>query len=233
MSWTVGSVMTRDVVTAAPDDTYKQLVSRLRAYRVGALPVVRRTGEVVGIVSEADLLLKEERPAPGPGGHLVHPHGNAARARARNATALMSSPVVTIGEEATLTEAARLMRKHGVKHLPVIDGSGCLVGVVSRIDLLESFLRSDESIAREVRERVLSAALAVDPDEVAVDVVDGVVRVCGTLETRSLARIAVRMTETLEGVVAVEDQLRWRLDDTHLDAGTSPLAPRLAASERP
>ena len=75
-------------------------------------------------MSEADPLLKEERPDAGPGGPLLHPHGNAARAEARNAAALVTAPAVTVGPEAALTEAARLMHRHHLKRLPVVDADG-------------------------------------------------------------------------------------------------------------
>jgi CBS domain-containing protein len=185
----------------------------------------------VGIVSEADLLLKEERPRRW-GGALVDPHGDAARATARAAAALMTSPVVTVRGEATLTQAARLMHEHHVKRLPVVDASGRLAGIVSRADLLLAFLRSDESIAEEVRDHVVVETLAIDPDEVRIDVDDGVVLLEGRVESRSLARILVRLAGAVEGVVGVDDRLRWSLDDSRLGVETPPLAEQLAADER-
>jgi CBS domain-containing protein len=232
MSWTVASLMTTDVVTVAPGATYKEVVERLHERGVSAVPVVDADRRVLGIVSEADLLLKEERPAPRPGGHLLDPHGDAARARARNAAALMSSPAVTVPSDATLTQAARLMHRHHVKRLPVVGPAGELVGIVSRADLLGAFLRSDQSIVEEVREAVVASTLAIDPGELEIGVEDGVVRLEGQLETRSLARILVRLVAAVEGVVGVDDRLRWRLDDTHLHAAASPLAERLSAGER-
>lgn len=232
MSWNVAAVMTTDVVTVAPGAVYKEVVERLRDHRVSAVPVVDAERRVIGIVSEADLLLKEERPVSGPGGPLVHPHGDAARAEARSAAALMSSPAVTVGPEATLTEAARLMHRKHVKRLPVVDADGRLVGIVSRADLLQVFLRSDESIAKEVREDVLRHALATDPDSVGVTVEEGVARLEGQVETRSLARIAARLVRAVEGVVAVDNRLRWKLDDTVFEVPLHPLAPRYSADER-
>lgn len=232
MSWTVASVMTNDVVTVAPGATYKEIAERMHERGVSAVPVVDADRRVVGIVSEADLLLKEERPAQRPGGHLLDPHGEAAKAKARNAAALMTSPAVTVGSHATLTEAARLMHRRHVKRLPVVDEAGALVGIVSRADLLSVFLRSDESIAHEVREDVLARTLAIDPDELQIGVQDGVVRLEGQLETRSLARILVRLVAAVEGVVGVDDRLRWRLDDTGIRPDLPPLALRLSASER-
>lgn len=232
MSWTIAAVMTADVVTVAPDATYKEVVERMHERRVSAVPVVDRERRVLGIISEADLLLKEERPAHRPGGHLLDPHGDAARATARNAAALMTSPAVTVTPQATLTQAARLMHRHQVKRLPVVGPDGTLAGIVSRADLLTAFLRSDESIAGEVREHVVAETLSIDPDTVGIRVDDGVVRLEGELETRTLARILVRLVAAVEGVVGVDDRLRWRLDDTGLGLEAPPLAERLSAAER-
>jgi CBS-domain-containing membrane protein len=232
MSWSVASVMTKDVMSVSPGTAYKEIVERLRERSVSAVPVIETDGRVVGIVSEADLLLKEERPASGPGGTLLHPHGDAARAQGRNAASIMTADVVTVGPGATLTEAARLMHGRGVKRLPVVDGEGRLVGIVSRADLLQPFLRSDESIAREVRADVLRRTLAVDPDSIAVTVTDGVVRLEGELETRSLCQIVERLVAAVEGLVGVDDRLTWRVDDRWVRPEPPPLALRYTADER-
>jgi CBS domain-containing protein len=233
MSWTVATVMTTDVVTVGPDTVYKEVVQRMRDHRVSAVPVVDAERRVIGVVSEADLLLKEERPDRPLGGSLVHPHGDAARAEARSAAALMASPAVTVSPEATLTVAARLMHHRHVKRLPVVDADGRLVGIVSRADLLQVFMRSDDSIAAEVRNDVLRHALAIDPETVTIAVEKGVVRLEGQVETKSLVPIAARLVGAVEGVVAVENRLRWKLDDTAFEVPQHPLAPRYPADERP
>jgi len=178
------------------------------------------------------MLLKEERPAPRPGGPLLDPHGAAAKALARNAGALMSSPAVTVQVTTTLTEAARLMHRRHVKRLLVVDDQGRLVGIVSRADLLQAFIRSDDSLAREVRDEVILGTLVIDPDQVHVGVVDGVVRLEGEVETRSLARILTRLVKAVEGVVGVDDRLTWRLDDSRIRPEPTPLAVRFSADER-
>jgi CBS-domain-containing membrane protein len=235
MSWNVASVMTRDVVAVAPDAPYKEVVERLHERGVSAVPVVDADRRVLGIVSEADLLLKEERVLQWPGERLLDPHGDAARAAARSAAGLMTSPAVTVESRASLTQAARLMHRHHVKRLPVVDSTGRLVGIVSRGDLLLAFLRSDESIAGEVREHVLTDTLSIDPDDLGVRVEDGVVRLEGRLETRSLARILVRLVAAVEGVVGVvgvDHRLSWRLDDVGLRPEAPPLTEQLSAAER-
>ncbi|MBO0684895.1 MAG: CBS domain-containing protein, partial [Candidatus Dormibacteraeota bacterium] len=95
MAWNVGSAMTRDVETVQPNAPFKEIVERMRRRRVSALPVVDARGRVIGMVSEADLMLKEERPAafawlPESG------RGDQTKALARNAASLMTSPALTV-----------------------------------------------------------------------------------------------------------------------------------------
>lgn len=210
MSWNVASVMTRDVVSVPPDATYKEIAGRLHDRGISALPVVDANGQVLGIVSEADLLLKEERPAPRPGSELLDRHGDAAKSMARNAAGLMTSPAVAVPSTATLRQAASLMHRRNVKRLPVVDATGALVGIVSRSDLLKAFLRSDASIVREIHEEVLAETPQIDPGEIRIEVEDGVVRLAGEVETRDLAGVLVRHAAAVEGVVGIEDRLRWR-----------------------
>ena len=231
MSWHVRSVMTTRVVTVAPMAGYKEIARRMYEHRVSAMPVVDPDGRVEGVVSQADLLLKEERLAWGVGPRRIVARADEVRATARDAAAMMSSPAITIGPHATLTQAARIMHQQRVKRLPVVDEEGRLVGMVSRGDLLRPFLRSDESIAHEVREDVLRRSLAMDPETVQLEVEDGIVRLAGTLETRSMAVIASRLVEHVEGVVGIDDQLSWTRDDRRIEV-EPPMAARLSADER-
>lgn len=232
MSWNVAAVMTTQVVTVGPDSLYKDVVERLRTRKVSAVPVVDSEDRVIGVVSEADLLVKEERPDGGPGGPLLHPHGDAAKALARNAAALMTAPAVTVGPEATLTEAARLMHRKHVKRLPVVDAHGRLLGIVSRSDLLQPYMRTDVAIREEVRVDVIQHTLAMDPASVVITATDGVVRLEGQVERKSLAPITARLVQGVEGVVAVENRLTWKWDDTHTDVPLHPLAGRYSVDER-
>jgi osmotically-inducible protein OsmY len=79
---------------------------------------------------------------------------------------------------------------------------------------------------------VLLRTLVIDPEAVTVTVRDGVVRLDGEVEARSLARIVDRLAASVEGVVGVDDRLRWRLDDTGIRVDMPPLADSLAADER-
>jgi CBS domain-containing protein len=227
MPWTVGDVMTREVVTVGVNTDFKACVDLLRAHRISAMPVV--DGDfILGIVSEFDLLLKEE-------GRDTFAHlkrRQSCQANARTAGDVMTHPALCIGSGASITDAARLMHKRTVKRLPVVDAHGRLVGIVSRHDLLKSFLRSDESIRREVADDLLSRALWIDQGAVAVSVQDGVVAVAGELETKSLADLVARLVGSVNGVVGVDSRLSFRLDDTHIKAALPPMALQLSATER-
>src|SRR6266568_810005 len=158
ISRTVRNVMTREVVTVSEQAPFTELVRLMAVHKLSALPVVDGDGQVVGIVSEADLLRKEEyqdeRDAP----HwLERRRERVARSKAagRTAAEVMSTPVITVDPEATVPMAARLLARHGIKRLPVVDDQDRLVGIVSRADLLRLFLRDDEAIHREILDEVL------------------------------------------------------------------------------
>ena len=209
--------MTREVVTVDEHASFKEIGATMAEHRVSALPVLDKEGRVAGIVSEADLLLKEEFPEGPAGGRLFQGHRQRVeRAKAAGATAaeLMTAPAVTVGPDATVAEAARLLHRHGIKRMPVVDPAGPLLGIVSRADLLKVFLRSDAEIAQEVRQEVLLRAMWVDPDTVTVKVRDGVVTLIGELERRSLIPIAVSLVHGIDGVVDVVDRLTFEIDDS-------------------
>jgi CBS-domain-containing membrane protein len=215
----VRDVMTQDVVTVDDHAAFKEVATLLTEHRVSALPVLDGEGRVVGVVSEADLLLKEEFPEGPPGGRpLQGRRRRETRAKAAGGTAaeLMTSPAVTIGPDAGVAEAARLLHRHQIKRLPVVDPAGPLLGIVSRADLLKVFLRADADIAAEVRQQVLTRAMWIDPDTVVVEVRDGVVTLTGQPERRSLIPIVVSLVRGLDGVVDVVDRLSFEFDDSQI-----------------
>jgi CBS-domain-containing membrane protein len=146
---------------------------------------------------------------------LTSKRRRAERLKARGGTAaeLMTWPVVTIGPGAGVAEAARLLRKHRIKRMPVTDPAGRLVGVVSQSDVLKVFLRPDEEIRRQVVDQVVIRDLVLDPERLQVTVRDGVVLLEGTCERRSLVPNLVRAVAGVEGVVRVENRLGFDVDD--------------------
>lgn len=216
---TVADVMTHDVVTATPETHFKQLEQLMADHRISAVPVVDTEGVIVGVVSEADLLLKTEAEGGARGGWSPGSRERDSKAQAQTAGGLMSSPALTVEPVAPLAAAARLMRKGSVKRLPVVD-SGRLVGIVSRADVLKSYLRSDAEILADVVEGVIKGSMWLDPQTIDVEVDDGVVRMRGEVDRRSDVEILARLTIGVEGVIGVESSVTFRFDDRHVQPPT-------------
>jgi len=219
--WLVGDVMTKDVVTVTADTPYKEVVERLTAHAVSAVPVVADDGQVVGVVSEADLLHKMEFVGAGsPARFLERKRRRGARAKstAELAGDLMTAPALVISPAESVTTAAKLMEAERVKRMPVVDQHGRLVGIVSRRDLLRLYLRGDEAIRGEVLDEVLNRTLWISPGTVTVEVNRGVVGLSGTVDRLSTIALVIRLVEGVAGVVDVENHLTYHLDDT-VDAG--------------
>ncbi|MFH8801961.1 CBS domain-containing protein [Streptomyces sp. NPDC017936] len=217
-----GALMVDEVVTVRSDTPFKEVVRLLEEHRVSGVPVIDGNRRVLGVVSESDLVPRQTRVPWSAGlrarcrralgGRVRHAAGGG---RARTASGLMSRPAVTVTADATVSEAARLMTEHGVDRLPVVDGEERLVGIVTRRDLLQVFLRSDDEIRRDVRQEVFLNTLWLSPRVVGITVHDGVVTLTGQLERRSEITVAVGLTRRLDGVVDVVDHLSCRIDDKH------------------
>ncbi|MFF5014712.1 CBS domain-containing protein [Streptomyces sp. NPDC001165] len=200
----VSDVMTHTVAAVGRRAPFKEIVQLMRDWRVSALPVLEGEGRVVGVVSEADLLPKEEfRDTPQEGYVRLRRPSDVAKADALTADDLMSSPAVTVRPGATLAEAAHLMARAGVKRLPVVDEVGLLEGVVSRADLLKVFLRGDEEIAEQVRHEVVAELFPPPDSALHVEVEDGVVTLVGRVRDPGLVPVAARLVRAVEGVVDV------------------------------
>jgi CBS domain-containing protein len=214
----VRDVMTTEVVAVQPWTPFREIVARLAEHRISAVPVLDADGRVLGVVTEADLLLKQEHPDP----ELNVPLAWSRRRRLEREKAaavvagkLMTTPAVTVPPTATVTvtEAARRLHAAGVKRLPVVDEEGRLVGIVSRADLLKVFTRTDDAIRREIMEGVIVGDFMMDPSRFFIHVDDGMVVLQGRVERRSLIPYLVRTVHAVEGVVRVEDRLTFDVDD--------------------
>ena len=210
---TVASVMTKDVVTTAPGTPFRELVAIMTEKSVSALPVVDGRGRPIGVVSEADVLAKQEFH----GGGDDPPHGDAAarerwyRAQGRNAAEVMTTPVRAVHADEPVSFAARLLAKAGVRRLFVVDWYGKLVGVVARRDLLRVYLSDDDALRAQVMDMLTAAGIA--PETVDVGVHDGLVTLQGEVSRRGLVDAAIRMVRAVPGVVGVRNDLRYLVDD--------------------
>ncbi|MGW1952922.1 CBS domain-containing protein [Streptomyces sp. NPDC001920] len=204
----VGDVMTRTVVAVGRDAPFKEIVRTMERWKVSAMPVLEGEGRVIGVVSEADLLPKEEFRDSDPSLFEQRRRlSDVVKAGAVTAQELMSTPAITVHADATLAQAARIMAVRHVKRLPVVDGIGMLQGIVSRADLLKVFLRPDEEIEEEVRRTVVSYLFPAFSHAIHVSVHEGVVTLRGHIHDTSLISVAVRLVRAVEGVVDVEPQL--------------------------
>jgi len=203
-------VMTTDVVVATEQCNIRQIIDVLTDYGVSGLPVVDADNRVIGVVSEADLLPAVAEAAT----------GGAAAVVQRTAADLMSSPAVTIGPDDGLPVAAATMARHHIKRLPVVeDGSGRVLGIVTRGDLMRRTLRSDVAIENEIIDSVILPAFGVDATRIAVEVTDGVVTLRGYVERHSAALRLAAHARAVDCVARVVDELLWDTDDT---AGRRP-----------
>jgi CBS domain-containing protein len=210
----VSDVMTTSVVTVDRITPYQEIDLLLTGHRIGGLPVLKMGREVVGVVTEADLLAAEDETS-----RRVRMASSAGRRRilhkqppaSLTAGAMMTAPAITIGPDATIPAAARLMNTHHIGRLPVVDQDGKLVGIVSRRDLLGVFLRPDADITHDVRQ-VLDELPVADPKDVIVGVRHGVVSLTGTMRTepgdvRDPLSLGLRMIWDIDGVVDVVNKL--------------------------
>jgi CBS-domain-containing membrane protein len=208
MNATVKDVMTTQVVAVRSGATFKEMAAALRRYRVSAFPVIDEQEKVIGIVSEADLLAKEALTNPGVLAELLD-RKDVRKAEGQTAGDLMTHRVVTVRPEDSVEHAAQLMHFLHIKRLPVVDGDGSLVGLVSRTDVLAVYDRPDEDICEEITGNVILRGFLEDPRQFAVTVQAGVVTVQGSPETAALGHDIVRKIRHVPGVVAVDDQLSY------------------------
>jgi CBS domain-containing protein len=210
----VSDVMTTTVLTVDRITPYQEIDRLLTKHRISGVPVLKMGREVVGVVSETDLLAAEDEPrrqarmasSMGRRWHLrKQPHVRLT------AGALMTSPAITIGPDATIPGAARLMNTHHISRLPVLDENGKLVGIVGRRDLLSVFLRPDADVAHDARQ-VLDELSLADPQEVIAEVRHGVVTLTGVMRPepgheQDLMSLALRLIWDIDGVVDVVNRL--------------------------
>ncbi|HKS49858.1 MAG TPA: CBS domain-containing protein [Amycolatopsis sp.] len=213
---TVADLMTHPVVTVSAATPFKNLVMVLTHYRIGSVPVLDSHQRPIGVVSEADLMSKEDQRGRGePKSWWSGPKRWTRFNKARGTTAadLMTTPVVTIRADEPVGAAARLLTSRKLRRVYVVESSGQLVGVLSRRDVLHVFLRQDDELRADIEREVLARCLWADPALTGVLVQDGEVTLRGKVELHSEARRAVTLTEAIPGVVAVYNELEFTIDD--------------------
>lgn len=153
MSSTVADIMDRDPVTVTPQDTVDTVVHLMHENQLPGLPVIDAEERLVGIVTESDLLLfdEEEDVEPPPSlqimggviflGSVKHWEERVRKSIAGTVADLMTPDPVTVKPDALAHAAGKLISEHKHNRLPVVDDDGRLVGVVTRVDVLEALLQ--------------------------------------------------------------------------------------------
>ncbi len=212
----VRDIMTANVVTVGPDVPYKDVVRSLVGAGVSALPVVDDDGQLLGIVTEADLVSKEAYP-----GHrsralalladvlAAREHHWLTKAAGLSARDVMTRNVAVCDADDDVSAVARRMLQRGVKRMPVVR-DGTLIGIVSRPDILRLFVRADSDIAADVGHALeLEPSLAQD-GHVTFKVDDGIVTLRGDVRFEWDIAVAVALARAVPGVVDVVDVLHFR-----------------------
>jgi CBS domain-containing protein len=219
-----GDIMTRNVVSIDPDSTVLQAVRLMLQHRISGLPVVDKSGALVGIVTEGDFLRRAEtateRKRPrwlefimGPG-RLADEY---VKSHARKVSEVMTPEPQTVSEDAPLEEVVQRMEKHRIKRLPVVRDKK-LVGIVSRANLLHALASLAPSAPPpaasdgSIRDRLLtelSSQKWAPIGALNVMVRNGVVELWGTITDERERQALIVAAENIPGVKAVRDHLAW------------------------
>jgi len=220
----IQDIMTQYVISVDPDDTVARAVRLMLQEHISGLPVIEKSGQLVGVVTEGDFLRRAEtgtqriRPRwlefiAGPGriaDEYVHTHSRKVRD-------VMTPEPLTIGEDASLADAVSLMEKRRVKRLPVVR-DGKVVGIVSRANLLRALVsaaieptpaRADDKTIREHIVAELKAAKWAPVAMIDVVVKDGVVDLWGTITDERERQALIVVAENTPGVKRVNDHTVW------------------------
>jgi CBS domain-containing protein len=222
----VRDVMSRSVISVRPGTQLKEVAQLLVDNKISGVPVVSESGEVLGVVSEADFLIKEQ------GAEAVHTRrldrilGESRESREQRAKlaaitagAAMTSPAVTIESWRSISEAAAVMTERKINRLPVVDDDA-IVGIVTRADLVRAYVRTDEQLAREIKEEVIARSLWLEPALFEVSVDNGVATVRGQVDLRSEAEAMEHMIRRTPGILEVFCDVTWSREDARLEPST-------------
>ncbi|MGH3135430.1 MAG: CBS domain-containing protein [Gaiellaceae bacterium] len=207
----VDELMTTPVTTVAPEASLKEVAALLVGHGISAVPVVCGA-EIVGVLSEADIVEEERGPTGERSGFfswLVRRDRKRLSSPARTAGDAMTAPAITIDWWQSAAAAAKLMTERRVKRLPVVK-DGKLVGVISRFDLIRAYARPDAEIEREIEERVILRGFWLELGDVAVTVHGGEVTLNGTVHSDADAEVLTRQVQRVPGVVSVRSSLTAR-----------------------
>lgn len=209
-------IMSSPVITVTPDSDIRETARVLLENRISAVPVVDDSGKLVGIISEGDLMRREET-----GTHrasswwlsfFLEPERQTRsyiKSHSRRVADVMTPHVVTVNEDTPLDEVADILSRKGIKRVPVMR-EGALVGIVSRADLLHGLIVQRSGPAPSADDHAIKAAVlkgfadaGVNDRLLTVVVSGGIVHIWGVADSEQ-ERDAIRVAaETAPGVTEV------------------------------
>jgi len=192
----VESIMEKNPVVVYVDEGIKEALARMVNYGAGILPVLNRENKVVGILTEHDLVK-----------YLAGVVSLGLKVRD-----VMSSPVVTVGENATLKEAMETMVKYGFRRLPVVNDEGVVEGIITAVDIVRKFGTHElieRSTGGDIRDILVIPVTEIMVHDVAVAREDDdLASAINTMLTRNISSVLVIDDEgVLKGIVTERDVL--------------------------
>jgi CBS domain-containing protein len=211
-------VMTTPVASVPPDRSLRTVAKELAERHISGMPVVDGDGEVVGVISAADLVSREAGAAPrrtllGRFSRRGEPDATARR-RTELVSEAMTTPAITMAPDRSVASAARTMLARGIHRIPVVE-QGKLVGIVTGTDLVRAFARPADLVSFAVRSQIrYRLALAHDPGPVEVVIDEDGLTLRGTVIRRSTVAGLIEAAADVPGAVDVHSELGWLEDDS-------------------
>ena len=217
-------VMTPDVISADPDATVLQAARYMIQHHISGLPIIDKTGTLVGILSEGDFLRRREthtdrRPSRwleflmGPGklaAQYTHTHGSKV-------SEVMTTNLHTVSEDTSLEKVVEMMERYRIKRVPVLRGKK-IVGIVTRANLMHAMVSlargepkaatGDAAIRQELLKELKTEKWAL-ASMINVVVRAGVVELWGMIVDDRQRQALVVAAENVPGVKQVKDHLTW------------------------
>lgn len=222
-------IMTRDVVTVSPSASVREAAKLMADKRLSGLPVVTSDNRLVGILTASDLLHRvetgTERQPSWFATFFSDPDEMArryAKAHGLKAHEVMSRHVITVRDDATLSEVADVLDRHRLKRAPVVR-DGRLAGVISRSDLVRVLSQAslgepaaksgDAELQNAIWQRIRKQKW-LDSGYVSITVKDGAVEVWGLVSSADQRNALLVLIEEVAGASKIEDHLKVGLPNT-------------------